>query len=184
MGIHLMAPLFEIVLKPGLEQLILQREVTLYSTPGISSDMWQGNAFYPLCNFELTRIEVQYGKYPPTYCATGILHLYDTPTDQAPLPDLIATDTIGMPSLPEYPDCVWVSYKFNKVPLEKDHKYLFLSEGCTPYLSEPYHCTRIGYKGGVGWDYAYWIWNGKASPPYVGRYKQFSTSYKIWGIPT
>jgi hypothetical protein len=184
MGIHLMAPLFEMVIKAGKEQLILEWDPPFYQAFGIFSNLWYGNVFLPPYNFKLTKIEVRYFECTTSCCTVGKLHVYDTPVAGGVLPALIASQTISMPSLPYWQPGIWVPFEFNQPPLIKDHLYLLFSEGCSIYYTTPFHCTYAAYHGGTGIPLCMWTYDKILGYWVLAQNRNRSLSYKVWGVPT
>ena len=163
--------------------LILNHDPPTTGLYGLFTDLWYGNTFKPPYDFKLTNIEVRYNRMAPAPCANGILHLYNAPTIGNVLPVLIETSVKSLPSLPWTPDSIFINFFFSENLVLKDQIYMFLSAGCSPYYTAPFHMTpktnQEGYRAGC----KRWHWYPAGDPPFLNWYPDESQNHKIWGIP-
>ena len=166
-----------------VEQIFINHDPPYDGADRVFNDEHYGNTFKPPCDFELTKIEVRHNVHVYPKCGAGILDLRDTPVDDGPLPPLISTSTIDLPSLPDHPDSLWVTYRFYQPLLLKDHMYLFLAVGCVPWAEHVGHQIAFSWIFGYCPDCWHWRYRGSSPPFKMSETTIQSCQHKIWGIP-
>jgi len=169
--------------QPEVATLIIEHDPAYSGAARLYTDAFYGNTFQPPYDFKLTKIEVRHNYYVYPQCVTGILELRDTPTECHPLPTLIATSSITLPTLPSHRNSIFVSYPFTQQLLLQDHLYLFLGVGCIAYPGSQGHQTAHASIGGYCPDCHLWVYHGYLPAPCMEETPPMSQQHKVWGIP-
>jgi len=164
-----------------LEGLLLEYDGASTSADIVFSDDNYGRVIELGATATISSIEVKLqerSELGDDTCGNLILRIYDTPTANSSLPDLIASSTIANPGLGS--SLQWVSFPFSVV-LQGSHIYLVLAEGCEARYGDHRFRIQLQPHNGIPANQRSWRWRGYADPTQLAETEDWTRNIRVYG---